>query len=101
VSEGSLNSETSDTGERGVGLIIFYETAEIISLTITCESRIAYALNKLVIRIYHALIGCNFGEYSPGFGRRQPLNFGLSESLAAIIDAAKCGGRHWIEVVVA
>jgi hypothetical protein len=39
-SEGSLNSETSDIGERGVRLIIFYE-AETVPLIITCERRIA------------------------------------------------------------
>jgi len=44
VSEGSLNSETSDIGGRGEGLIISYEKVEITLLTITCERRSAYAL---------------------------------------------------------
>jgi hypothetical protein len=88
ASEGSLNSETPDIGERGVGLIIFYERAKIVTLIIRCERRIAYTLNELVIHTFHALIGCNFSECSPGFGRRgRSLNLGLSESLAAIIDS--------------
>jgi hypothetical protein len=64
------------------------EKLKTMPLIIRCEPRIAYALNRLVIRTFHALIGSNFSECSPGFGRRgRSLYLGLSESLAAIIDS--------------